>query len=908
MGDLFVRILNISMISCYTIVVVMVLRALLLRWERKFVYFLWFVVFVNLCIPFRLEGPFSLVPAWVADFDIDRRSEGGQPVVSEGEADDLPNEVIATITYSGISHNYDVPAGGGVPGTDSNSEASFIQDGAEGKVDYLPNEQITTTAISSHEDAPDRMGGVPGTDSNDGTTYHEYHTGDGREKNARRAVMAFVWGAGVLLLAAGNIWAVWKFRGKIGNAEPFSEECAAGIRTIDGIESPFLWGLFPPVIYLPRSIDAQECTYVIAHEDYHRKRRDYIFKPLFWAVAVIHWFNPLVWAAYFLFVRDMEISCDEAVIANADEDIRKKYAESLLKYAARQNGYTLTPITFGEPSLKCRIRNVLQYRERNVMGSAFVLCGVLVVMAGLFFKPRQEALMTLPAGRADAQTAQGIPGMLAADSVDRGALDDKALSEGANWRSGMIRGTDGENEYTKILMGSDMVSGEAADFRTFAYADNDGAKEKADEEERDGMNAVAYVMAGDETDGVITGSLWRVDVRSKAVQPVMQDIAMADTQAASIVFDDAAYVILNYRSGNRADGRILPVTGDDLTTEIMSDLSGEKRIGDREGTILCNGYAYWLVDAETVREADGHDASQDEEEWSPWTAHRRGDRADRYQIGQEYEPTDAVQRRIDGLVPCCEGNMDAFFDYCDEAVSTKGRARRRDAYSWVNLIGRTENFEFYGMNTIDTILVGTPDGKYVRIDSSFSSNYWEVPFWFEEDLDEDGERELVIMGGFGSHGTGFYMEQLFVVDRGADGSWYAYELHDDIYLPMIQQHMDTVYGDESVELQIDGRGVGHPFANDEIIDASARYGAGAQIRFGYGESGILPYFVSREDRILGDPDNPDKKIVLDAGLAVYSDTCVSGVFPGNHFVAELAYEGDGAWRMTEYHHEFQDEH
>lgn len=158
MGDLFVRILNISMISCYTIVVVMVLRALLLRWERKFVYFLWFVVFVNLCIPFRLEGPFSLVPAWVADFDIDRRSEGGQPVVSEGEADDLPNEVIATITYSGISHNYDVPAGGGVPGTDSNSEASFIQDGVEGKVDYLPNEQITTTAISSHEDAPDRMG------------------------------------------------------------------------------------------------------------------------------------------------------------------------------------------------------------------------------------------------------------------------------------------------------------------------------------------------------------------------------------------------------------------------------------------------------------------------------------------------------------------------------------------------------------------------------------------------------------------------------------------------------------------------------------------------------------------------------------------------------------------------------
>lgn len=603
-GEVFVRILNISMVSCYTIVVVMVLRAFLMRWERKFVYFLWFVVFVNLCIPFRLEGPFSLVPAWIADFDI---------AGSERKTDYLPNEqIVQTVIGSEVSHHYEPVGGSGVPGTDSNSATTYIQDGAEGKTDYIPNEQAVETEGSSHEYVSNRMGGVPGIDLNEETTYHEYRTDDG---GARRAVMALVWGTGVFLLAAGNVWTVWKFRGKLKNAEPFLGDCAAGeyagvaIRTVDGIESPFLWGLFPPVIYLPRSIDAGECTYVIAHESYHRRRRDYIVKPLFFAVAVIHWFNPLVWAAYFLFVRDMEISCDEAVIANADDDIRKKYAESLLKYAARQNGYTLTPITFGEPSLKYRITNVLQYRERNTIVSTLMLCGVLVVMAGLVFKPQHVSLNP----KNQEQTTLDISDVQAADFRVSKDLNRSATKKQVNWKSGTIEGTEGENAYTRILLASDMMSGEASDFRTFAYAENVSAAKLSGEEEQ-GSDAVAYVMAGDRTGEVITGNLWRVDVRNGVVQPVMQDIAMTDTQVSSIVIDDAVYVILNYYSGNRADGRILPLTGDDLSTEIMAGLSGEKRIGDIEGTIVCNDDTYWLIDAETVQKAAFHRMTENHHE------------------------------------------------------------------------------------------------------------------------------------------------------------------------------------------------------------------------------------------------------------------------------------------------------
>lgn len=621
MGDLFVRILNVSMVSCYTIVVVMVLRALLLRWERKFVYLLWFVVFVNLCIPFRPEGPFSLVPGWIADFDIATRS-GTQ---SEGKTDYLPNEEIAvTETRSVTPHSYD-PVGGtnGVPGTDSNSGTAYIPGEPEDKTDYLPNEQITVTESMSHGYESGLAGGIPGTDTNSGVTYHEYYPGGSQEESAWKPVLALVWGAGVILLAAGNMRAVWKLRGKLRSAEPVSTDCGTGenidqgIRVVDGIESPFLWGLPAPVIYLPGSVDAEERTYIIAHESYHKKRKDHIFKPLFFAVAVIHWFNPLVWAAYLLFVRDMEISCDEAVVASADEDIRKKYAASLLKYAARQNGYTLTPITFGEPSPKCRIKKVLQYRERNVMASFFVLCGVAAVMAGLFFRPRQERLMTLPSDKGNVQI-MNVSDTLAADITDvsgNEALNKNEKAEGSdaaasqmgrNWKAGMISGVSGENEYTEILLESDALSGGASHFCTFAFEENTEMKKQTGEGQQDKNDdgTIVYVMAGSETGGVLSGSLWLVDARNRVVQLVGQDIAMTGTQAETIIFDDAVYVILNYMTGDRADGRILPVAGNALSAGIMADYSGEKRIGDVEGTIVCNDKTYWLIDAETVRGAD----------------------------------------------------------------------------------------------------------------------------------------------------------------------------------------------------------------------------------------------------------------------------------------------------------------
>lgn len=610
-SNLFVRVLNISMVSCYTIIAVMVFRALILRWERKYAYLLWFVVFVNLCIPFRISGPFSLVPAWIADFDI---AEKSKDKVFDEKTDYLPNETIMdTVSVSGHYYQTSAEEGNGVPGTDSNSEAANVQSESEGKTDYLPNEEIVVTTL------PNQV--VTETVSRTEHYYNVPADGEngvaGLDRNSPGVLLALVWGIGVFLLAAGNIRSVWRLQSKLKNADPFvvdgtsDEGTNKGIKITDGIETPFLWGLLSPSIYLPRTIDGEERTYIIAHESYHRKRKDYIFKPLFFIIAVIHWFNPLVWAAYLLFVRDMEISCDEAVIANAGEDIRKRYAESLLKYAARQNGYTLTPITFGEPSLKCRIKNVLHYKESNVIFSAMLLCFVIVIMIGLIVKPRQAALKVLP----DKQDVRMTSGISAVDTViDIGdiALDKtEASSQEINWKSDIIEGIDGENQYTKMLMESNAASGKAADFRTFAY------------EMKNGEAVIAYVLAGEIEGESISGNLWRVetDMDTSIVHPVMQNITMTDTQIELLVFEDAGYGIINYQADDGTEGRILPFTKNVLSTEIMSDISGEKRIGDVEGTVICGGYAYWVIDADTVEPVD-------EIEWNPGIKH------DNYQAGQ----------------------------------------------------------------------------------------------------------------------------------------------------------------------------------------------------------------------------------------------------------------------------------
>lgn len=131
----------------------------------------------------------------------------------------------------------------------------------------------------------------------------------------------------------------------------------------DRISSPFILGIFRPRIILPFDISEDDKPYVLAHERAHLKRRDHLWKPLGYLLLSVYWFNPLLWIAYILLCRDIELACDERVIEELGYDCKKPYANALINAAAPKRLITACPVAFGETSVKARVKNILSYKK-----------------------------------------------------------------------------------------------------------------------------------------------------------------------------------------------------------------------------------------------------------------------------------------------------------------------------------------------------------------------------------------------------------------------------------------------------------------------------------------------------------------------------------------------------------------
>ena len=131
----------------------------------------------------------------------------------------------------------------------------------------------------------------------------------------------------------------------------------------DRIRSPFVLGLVKPRIYLPFGLAPRQREYVLCHETVHIRRKDYLIKPLGFLVLALHWFNPLVWLSFHLMSRDMEMSCDEKVLSQLGEEVRRDYSLSLLSIGMNRRFAFPDPLGFGETGVKERVRNVMKFHK-----------------------------------------------------------------------------------------------------------------------------------------------------------------------------------------------------------------------------------------------------------------------------------------------------------------------------------------------------------------------------------------------------------------------------------------------------------------------------------------------------------------------------------------------------------------
>ena len=191
-------------------------------------------------------------------------------------------------------------------------------------------------------------------------------------------MLSWVWLAGLAVMICYSLWSWLRLRRRLAAAVPAGKN----LWLADHIRSPFVLGLFRPRIYLPSSLGEREQRYILLHERYHIRRGDPLWKVLGFAALSLHWFNPLVWLAFVLAGRDMEMSCDEAVVARLGEGIRKEYSASLLNLAVGRPIISGMPLAFGEGDTKERVIHVLNWKKpKKWMKLAGSLCCLLAVAA-----------------------------------------------------------------------------------------------------------------------------------------------------------------------------------------------------------------------------------------------------------------------------------------------------------------------------------------------------------------------------------------------------------------------------------------------------------------------------------------------------------------------------------------------
>ena len=192
------------------------------------------------------------------------------------------------------------------------------------------------------------------------------------------AVLTLTWLAGMVLLLAYSLVSLLRLRRRLVGTVRLRDN----IYLADHIPSPFVMGLFRPKIYLPSTLTETERGYILRHEQYHLRRRDHLVKFLSFLALCIHWFNPLVWAAFVLSGKDMEMSCDEAVVRELGEDIRADYSASLLSLATGRRIVAGMPLAFGEGDTGSRIRNLLNWKRPRpwVMAVCAVVCVGLIAL------------------------------------------------------------------------------------------------------------------------------------------------------------------------------------------------------------------------------------------------------------------------------------------------------------------------------------------------------------------------------------------------------------------------------------------------------------------------------------------------------------------------------------------------
>lgn len=326
--NIFVYLLHNSIAVCVVILTVFAVRLFLRSAPKKYSYILWSIVGIYLLCPIRLSSPISIYS--------------------------LINNVSDTfLEHHSLSLN----------------AKNFVDKNKT----YNEKNQKTKDSNKSKFD------NVSSTNKNQKTKQNQNNTA-GTENISQSLTVtttAYIWLCGCIVLLVRNLFLIWRTKQTVLMAirrkdNIYESEC---------ISTPFVLGIVRPKIYIPFNLSEQEREYILKHEQYHIRRKDQIIKICAYILCVIYWFQPLIWFAYFVMVRDMEMSCDEYVLKNSKSDIRAAYSTSLLKLATKTGDFNAGLPAFGESDIRKRVKNIMKFNAKKKWVS--VVAAIAVVIVGV---------------------------------------------------------------------------------------------------------------------------------------------------------------------------------------------------------------------------------------------------------------------------------------------------------------------------------------------------------------------------------------------------------------------------------------------------------------------------------------------------------------------------------------------
>ena len=331
MSVFFLKVLNISITAGWLVAAVVMLRFVLKKAPKWVRCLLWGIVALRLLLPLKIESNLSLLPS-------------AEPVQTES----IHAELDAEMRSMPVSY-----------------ERVVLHSGFQ-RFDDAVNPIMEQTAEDLAKTGKDAVASF-------------------------KTAAAWVWIAGVGVM---QLYAVFSFL-YMKHKVRVSIETERNVFVCDEVHSPFILGVIRPQIYLPSGLDAQTREHVLAHEYAHIRRLDHLWKPLGFLLLSIHWFNPLIWAAFILLSRDIELACDEKVVSQLDAEGKASYSDTLLAFSQPRRAIAVCPVAFGEVSVKKRVKSVLSYQRCALWIVLIALvCGAAVAVCFLTApKPAKTAEM-----------------------------------------------------------------------------------------------------------------------------------------------------------------------------------------------------------------------------------------------------------------------------------------------------------------------------------------------------------------------------------------------------------------------------------------------------------------------------------------------------------------------------------